>query len=241
MFDFKARVRKLQEKMPADCTVIAGIGKFDANAYYYSGTEEPLLLYALRDKTVAFTDAEGDFGQFDEVMRWKRAKNFYKRFFRKNKVGSVGLDFSSEANRVGFRLLGSKSNSKVKVTDCHKELDSLRDLKDEKEKQLISKAQEITMDCVEEAREKGFEGKTENEIAGLLEYSCRKKGFALDSFPPIVASGAKSAIPHATPSRDAVKDFLLVDCGATCGNYHADYSQTFAWGKGAGKGVKESV
>src|SRR3989344_7372449 len=242
MFDFKARVEKLRQKMRVDCVVIAQVANPEANAYYYSGTEEPFLAYVTKEKSVAFTDEdlkEKTFPQFDEVCPWKEAKGFYKKFFPKNKIKSVGLDFSTDANRVGFRLL--KKKARVRVTDCSTELKGLRAVKDEQEKKLIRKAQEITKECVREAVERGVKGRTENEIAGLLEYSCRKKGFALDSFPPIVASGAKSAIPHATPSRDAVKDFLLVDCGATCGNYHADYSQTFAWGKGAGKEFRDAV
>jgi len=117
MFDFKARVEKLRQKMRVDCVVIAQVANPEANAYYYAGTEEPFLAYVTKEKSVAFTDEdlkEKTFPQFDEVCPWKEAKGFYKKFFPKNKIKSVGLDFSTDANRVGFRLL--KKKARVRVT-----------------------------------------------------------------------------------------------------------------------------
>ena len=232
MFDFKARVEKLRQKMRVDCVVIAQVANPEANAYYYAGTEEPFLAYVTKEKSVAFTDEdlkEKTFPQFDEVCPWKEAKGFYKKFFPKNKIKSVGLDFSTDANRVGFRLL--KKKARVRVTDCSTELKGLRAVKDEQEKKLIRKAQEITKECVQEAVERGVKGRTENEIAGFLEYACRKKGFALDSFPPIVATAPKNAVPHAIPSQAKCKDMILIDCGATCWQYHGDFTTTHYEGK----------
>ncbi len=237
MFDFKKRVERLQKKMRVDCVVMAQVSNPEANAYYYSGTEEPFLAYVTKDKSVAFTTVESDFPQFDEVFKWRKAKDFYKKFFAKNKIRSVGIDFSTEARRIGFRLLEKKA--KVRIENCSKQLDGLRALKDGEEKKLIRKAQEITKECVREAEERGLQGKTENEIAGFMEFCARKKGLALDSFPPIIATGAKTAIPHAIPSQDKINELALIDCGATCAHYHGDFTTTKYWGKS--KKVKDAV
>jgi len=61
--------------------------------------------------------------------------------------------------------------------------------------------------------------------------ACRKKGFALDSFPPIVATGVKTSIPHSAPSNERISELVLVDCGATAMHYHADFSTTEYGGK----------
>lgn len=237
MFDFKKRLSELQEKMRVDCTVIAQVSHTDANAYYYSGSTEPFLAYVTKDYSVAFTAERRDFPQFDETHEWKKAREFYKQFFRKEKVKSAGLDFSSEASRVGFRLLEGKR--KVKVKSIAMELEDLRAIKDPQELKLLRKAQDATKKAVEETSRKGFRGKTEHEIAGLLEYSSRKNGFALDSFPPIVATAPKNAIPHAIPSNERVTDMVLIDCGATCEQYHGDYTTTRY--EGRNKEIKDAV
>ncbi|MFH1056245.1 MAG: Xaa-Pro peptidase family protein [Candidatus Micrarchaeota archaeon] len=224
-------MERLRKTMRVDCVIIAQVNQPEANAFYYSGIEEPFLLYVTKEKTVAFTtDAESRLNQFDKVHPWKNAKGFYKSFFKKNKIKTVGLDFSTEANRVGFRLLSSKG-SKVKVENYAGKLDEVRALKDEQEKKLIRKAQDVTKKCVEEAKAYGLEGRTENEIAGFLELACRKKGFALNSFPPIIATGEKTAIPHTIPSDEKIHELALMDCGATCKNYHADFTTTEYSGK----------
>ncbi|HLC38430.1 MAG TPA: M24 family metallopeptidase [Candidatus Norongarragalinales archaeon] len=236
MVDFKQRVEKLQKKMKVDCVILAQFNHPEADSYYYSGVTEPFLAYVGKEKSVAFTDADEHGSQFDEVLPLKKAKGSYNVFFKKNKVKTVGMNFSTEANRVGFKLL---EGGKIKAKDYSDEFDALRSRKDEQEQRLIRKAQEMTKKTVEEAKQGGFEGKTENELAGFLEFSCRKKGFALDSFPPIVATGENAATPHAIPSNDKVKETVLIDCGATCKLYHADYTTTEYWGKG--KEMKDAV
>lgn len=255
MFDYGKRIGKLRGKMAKaklDCTVLAQIAHPEANAYYYSGTVEPIVAYVTLEASVAFTNAsatgekgansaKAGFNQFDEVYSFKKAKGFYEKFFRKHKIGRVGLDFSTEANRVAFKAMNSRAqsshsphsarNAAVKFEDFHAQLAEVRALKDEQEKKLIKEAQKATRETVEIVREKGFRGKTENEIAGLLEYACRKKGYALDSFPPIVATAPKNAVPHAIPAQDKCSDMILIDCGATSGQYHADYTATFYDGK----------
>ncbi len=236
-FDYTARLKRLRGNMKTDCTVIAQVSNTDANAYYYSGSTEPFLAYITKDYSVAFTTERREFPQFDETHEWKKARDFCQQFFKKEKVKSAGLDFSSEASRVGFRLLEGKTKTKVKNTAF--ELEDLRAIKDSKEKELIRKAQNATKKAVDEATQRGFRGKTEHEIAGFLEYSCRKNGFALDSFPPIVATAPKNAIPHAIPSTEKCTDMILIDCGATCEQYHGDYTATHYEGKS--KQIKDAV
>ncbi|MEM4254796.1 MAG: Xaa-Pro peptidase family protein [Candidatus Norongarragalinales archaeon] len=240
VFDFKARVERLQREMRVDCAVITQVNHPEANAYYYSGSLEPLLAYVTKNSSVAFTTEdlkEKDFPQFGETHAWKKAKDFYKKFFAKNKVKSVGLDFSTEASRVGFRLMEKKA--KVKIENYSRQLEGFRALKDEKEKKLIRTAQQATKKCVQEAEDRGLEGRTESEIAGFMEWACRRKGLALDSFPPIIATGTKTAIPHSTPSQEKISQMALIDCGATCGQYHGDFTTTRYWGKS--KETKDAV
>jgi Xaa-Pro aminopeptidase len=75
-------------------------------------------------------------------------------------------------------------------------------------------------------------GQTEVEIAGLLEGALRRCGSEAHPFPAIVASGPRSALPHAQTSRRtvAVGEWLLLDFGAVVDGYCADITRTVVVG-----------
>jgi Xaa-Pro aminopeptidase len=111
-------------------------------------------------------------------------------------------------------------------------VETLRERKDDSEVALIKKAAEVAeaglgrlMDCVRR-------GMTELEIAGILERALREAGSEGFPFPTIVASGPRSALPHARSSSREVQegDFLLIDFGAEMGGYCSDITRTFVIG-----------
>jgi Xaa-Pro aminopeptidase len=71
-------------------------------------------------------------------------------------------------------------------------------------------------------------GMTELEIAGRLEGALRRLGSEGHPFPTIVASGPRSALPHARSSARAVApgEWLLLDFGAQVDGYCADITRT---------------
>lgn len=75
-------------------------------------------------------------------------------------------------------------------------------------------------------------GDTEREIAGRLEAALRLLGSEWHPFPTIVASGPRSALPHARTSDRAVGrgEFLLIDFGAQLGGYCSDITRTVVVG-----------
>ena len=69
------------------------------------------------------------------------------------------------------------------------------------------------------------EGETEKDTADALEGYLRRCGATGASFPPIVAVGVNSALPHARPTtttRIGQDDFVLIDWGATGRPYKSD-------------------
>ena len=75
-------------------------------------------------------------------------------------------------------------------------------------------------------------GQTEREIAGMLERQLRRSGREAHPFPTIVASGPRTAWPHARTSARAVArgDWLLLDFGAQVDGYCADITRTVVVG-----------
>jgi Xaa-Pro aminopeptidase len=75
-------------------------------------------------------------------------------------------------------------------------------------------------------------GQNELAIAGILEKALRDEGSEEAPFPPIVASGPRSALPHARASSRVVEkgDLLLLDFGAQYKGYCSDVTRTFIIG-----------
>lgn len=78
-------------------------------------------------------------------------------------------------------------------------------------------------------------GQTELDVAGLLEGALRHHGSEAHPFPTIVASGPRSALPHAHTSTRTVAagEWLLLDFGAVVDGYCADVTRTVVVGRRA--------
>jgi len=77
-------------------------------------------------------------------------------------------------------------------------------------------------------------GDSEKELADTLERNLRHCGASAAAFAPILAVGARAALPHARPTREARigdADFVLVDWGATAGAYRSDLTRVLVTGK----------
>jgi Xaa-Pro aminopeptidase len=75
-------------------------------------------------------------------------------------------------------------------------------------------------------------GETEYEVAARLEANLRRRGSEWHPFPTIVASGPRSALPHARTSERTIGkgEFLLIDFGAQVDGYCSDITRTFVVG-----------
>ena len=75
---------------------------------------------------------------------------------------------------------------------------------------------------------------TESEVADALEAALRRCGATAASFPPIVAVGTRSSLPHARPTRTSRlsdSDFVLLDWGASGEPYKSDLTRIVVTGK----------
>ena len=71
-------------------------------------------------------------------------------------------------------------------------------------------------------------GVKETEVAGRMEYAARKAGAEGMSFPTIIASGERSALPHGRASGGAVPadGFVVCDFGVILAGYCSDQTRT---------------
>jgi Xaa-Pro aminopeptidase len=80
-------------------------------------------------------------------------------------------------------------------------------------------------------------GMTEVALAAELEYEARKRGAEGMSFETIIASGARSALPHgrATEARLPRKGFVTLDFGVILNGYCSDMTRTVHVGRASGE------
>ena len=111
-------------------------------------------------------------------------------------------------------------------------VETLRERKDADEVALIEQAADVATHALEQTLSAVAAGMTEFEVAGTLEKALRDAGSEGFPFPSIVASGPRSALPHARSSERRVNrgDFLLLDFGAEAGGYCADVTRTVVVG-----------
>ena len=110
-------------------------------------------------------------------------------------------------------------------------------IKDKDEISSLKTAIEITDKVFDDIVPLIKEGVTENKIAATMSYQFKDHGAEGDSYDPIVASGWRSALPHATPTDKAFEkgDFVVMDFGALYNGYHADMTRTIVIGQATDK------
>jgi len=111
-------------------------------------------------------------------------------------------------------------------------VETLRESKDADELARIVEAAGVATRALGRTLPAVQSGMTELEVAGALERALRDEGSEAFPFATIVASGPRSALPHAStsPREIARGDLLLFDFGATVGGYCADVTRTVVVG-----------
>jgi len=111
-------------------------------------------------------------------------------------------------------------------------VERLRAVKDEGEVAAIRSAALLAGEALRQTLAQVRAGTTELAIAGVLEGALRGLGSEGHPFATIVASGPRSALPHARSSRRAVAagEWLLLDFGAQVDGYCADITRTVVVG-----------
>jgi Xaa-Pro aminopeptidase len=107
-----------------------------------------------------------------------------------------------------------------------------RAIKEPGEVEAIRAAAALADGIYEWLRERGIVGRTEHDVAVELEHEMRRRGADGPSFEPIVASAERGALPHATPTHEAIPRGTLVtlDLGARLDGYCSDCTRTWATG-----------
>ena len=243
--DYRARQRKLREYLittPFDGLLISHL----PNIRYlcgFSGSAGFLLVE--QSGSVFFTDARYDIQAHEEV---KGAKVVVAR---KSALQSVGEWVSARRKRGRGRTIGVEAEhltladkrrlndllpSGTRLKDSPLVVERERMVKDADELQRIRDAVSLGAKLFERALEVLRPGVKEAEVAAEMEYAARRAGAEEMSFPTIVASGARSALPHGRASNLAIRPggFVVCDFGVILAGYCSDQTRSVWVGPDSG-------
>lgn len=111
-------------------------------------------------------------------------------------------------------------------------VEALREVKAPEEVAAIRAAAALATEALAEVLPTVRVGQSEREVAARLEAALRVRGSEWHPFQTIVASGPRSALPHARTSERVVGrgEWLLLDFGAIVDGYCADLTRTVVVG-----------
>jgi Xaa-Pro aminopeptidase len=235
--NFQARQQKLREHLATT--------RFDAllvshlpNIRYLCGfTGSAGLLLVEPGGSVFFTDVRYDTQAHEEV---KAAKVVIARkavlpalaeTLGRRRKRSRGWTLGLETEHVTLgdkRRLADLLPSGIRLKDAPSIIERLRMVKDDLELGCIREAVNLGARLFDRALEVLRPGAKETEVAAEMELAARRAGAEAMSFPTIIASGARSALPHGRASAQVMRPggFVVCDFGVILAGYCSDQTRT---------------
>ncbi len=244
--NFPARQKKLREHLASS--------RFDAllishlpNIRYLCGFTGSAGYLLVEDSgSVFFTDVRYDTQAREEVKgarvviapksvlpciadwlhkRHKRVRNW-----------TIGLE-AEHFTLADRKRLNDLLPSGIRLREAPAQVEKLRLIKDADELALIRNAVNLGAKLFDRVLEVLRPDIKEAEVAAEMEYAARRAGAEEMSFPTIIASGPRSALPHGRASDHAIRPggFVVCDFGVILAGYCSDQTRTVWVGEVSGE------
>ena len=237
--DRARRLRVVREKLVEahlDGILLSGLsnirfltGFSGSNALLFISARDALLLTDFRYQSQA-GEQVGDAGRIriESASLWD---GLWAELTATSGVEAIGFESMHLLHRDFQRLLEAGARWHWRPTSDL--VESVRERKEPGEVASIRAAAGIATRALGATLPQVRPGMTELDVNGLLEQQLREQGTEAHPFPAIVASGPRSALPHAQAGNRTIAqgDFLLLDFGATAEGYCSDITRTVVVGR----------
>jgi Xaa-Pro aminopeptidase len=245
--DYQQRIAKLQEKLrrkKIDALLVAQPENRRYLSGYRSGDHgigetSGMLLFPARGKIHLLTDFRFKL-QAEQEVPWAEV-GIYQKGIVKLLAGMLPdlaittLAFESNYTLYSFADKLSKALEKksIKIVPTEDIVESMREVKDEDEINLIRKAVRLNEEVFIEVHRNLDNYPTEIDLALAIETTMRCKGAERPSFGTIVASGENGALPHAVPGSSPLRKdgSLTIDMGLVLDGYCSDMTRNLVPGE----------
>lgn len=226
------RLEGLLEKEGLDAFIIGR----ESSIFYFSGSTSGGLLILKKGEEPQFLVPQLNLELAREQSRGCRIKPYRQ----KELLDLIEKTLDRECNSIGVDELSLslfnklKEKFKDKAIRCREDIIwTMRRVKDPDEIKMLEKAGDLASIGMEAVGEHLREGVKENEIAAEATYAMIRNGAQDRAFPIIIASGSRSAYPHADITDRKLRggDLVTVDIGAVYKNYRSDITRTFILGE----------
>ncbi len=230
------KVRNLLAEQHLDAAVISSASNIIYLTGFFGFSKEGRDAYLLITKTKAyiFTNALYSEAVYNNVPHFTLSeitpsssfKDLLKKLTGKHILKRVGIE-ENDITVSEYKMLSSCFNNLD-----HFSVSGIRAVKEEKEIFAIKKACDIADKVFAHILNKLKSGVTEQEIAFEIEIFLKENGADV-SFPPIVAFGRNSSIPHHKSNNQKLitNNIVLLDFGARYNGYCSDMTRTVFFGK----------
>ncbi len=235
--NFLARQKKLREHLATtrfDALLISHL----PNIRYLCGfTGSAGLLLVEEAGSVFFTDVRYDTQAHEEVkgakvvIAKKAVLTALGEFLEARRKRTRGWTIGIEAEHFTIaekKRLAQVTPAGIRLKDAPSVVERARMVKDGDELGLIRAAVGLGATLFDRALEVIRPGVKETEVAAEMELAARRGGAEAMSFPTIIASGARSALPHGRASEQpiAAGGFVVCDFGVILSGYCSDQTRT---------------
>ena len=220
-------------ELKADALLITDMN----NVRYFSGfTGSSASLLFTQDKTFFLTDGRYKTQAGEEVKGAQLV--IYKKLLDSLEELAERLDLSSiafEAEDFSYAKWSDLKNrlGETELLPVREQIRNIRRVKDRAEIEIIKRGTSLAKEVFLAVRDLIKPGAVESDIALAFEVEAKKRGASKLSFDIIVASGSRSALPHAMPTSSVIKegDLVVVDFGIVLDGYSTDETCTFRIGE----------
>jgi Xaa-Pro aminopeptidase len=251
--NFLARQKKLREQLAStglDALLVSHL----PNIRYLCGfTGSAGFLLVSEAGSVFFTDVRYDTQGRAEVkgarviIARKAVLNALGEWIgaRRKKARSKGWTIGIDAEHVSVaerKRVADLLPSGVRLRNAAALVERARMVKEDDELELIRAAVRLGATLFDRALEVLRPGIKEAEVAAEMEYAARRAGAEEMSFPTIIASGARSALPHGRATEQAIASggFVVCDFGVILAGYCSDQTRTVWVGAASGANGEEA-
>lgn len=187
--------------------------------------EDTFFLTDGRYKTQAAQEVKGA-----EVVIYKDLLDSLEELLHGLSVASLAFE-AEDISYARWSELESRFGE-IKLLPVKKQIRNIRRVKQVSEVETIKRGTSLAKEVFLAVRDQIKPGAVESDIALAFEVEAKKRGASKLSFDIIVASGARAALPHASPTNKVIidGDLVIVDFGIVLDGYSTDETCTFRVG-----------
>jgi Xaa-Pro aminopeptidase len=235
--DYRGRQVRLREKL-AGSRLDALLVSHLPNIRYLCGFTGSAGFLLVEDSgSVFFTDVRYDTQAHEEVEGAKvviakkavlqAIGELLKRRRKRGRKSTLGVE-AEHFTLADKKRLGARMPAGTRLKNAPALVERLRLVKEEEELSRIRAAVRLGARLFDRALEVLRPGVREVEVAAEMELAARFAGAEAMSFPTIIASGARSALPHGRAKEQAIEPgaFVVCDFGVILTGYCSDQTRT---------------